>query len=172
MFNQEKISMANNHSSLSITYLDYDLERTTITVEGAPVLDDGSNFTAILAAMDAVEAALDALAIGTKLSVQRVFQTDNFAKSRPASKAAQRETKLFISGQNHSTYKPKKLHLGTFDTDKLATIPTGNKQPSYVDLTAGDGAALKTALEAYWADGPDYLVAVDVLAAYHVGANT
>jgi hypothetical protein len=162
--------VALNHSQITITYLDFDLEETTVTVEGAPVLDDGSNFAAILAAMDAVEAAIDDLVIGTKIGVQRVFQTDKFGRTRPAEEA-QRECKLYIRGQNHATFSPKKLTFGTFDLTDLATPPAGTESPSYVDLTSGDGLALKTALEAYWACAPDYLVAVDVLAAYHVGRN-
>jgi len=163
--------MALNHSSLSITYIDFDLERTTIQIDGAPVLDDGTNLPAILAAMDAVEAAVDALAIGTKVSVQRVFQTDIFERTRP-DEAAQRECKLFITGHKLGAYTPKKLTLGTFDLTLLATPPAGTNLPSYLDLSAGAGAALKAALEDYWTCPDNYLVSVVVDAAYHVGRNT
>lgn len=163
--------MAQNHSKLIITYKDYDKEAATITVQGAPVLDDGTNFVAILAAMDAVEAAFDALVLGVKTQVTRVFQCETFEFVRP-SKQAQRECRLFIGGHNFSTFDPKKLTLGTFDLDELAAIPAGEDLPSYVDLSAGNGLALKTALEAYWTDVPTYLISVIVDRAVHTGANT
>lgn len=164
--------MALEHSSISVTYKDFDLEPTTIAVNGAPVLNDGTNYVAVKTAADAVVAALDALALGTKVKETFIATQSAFEETRPADKAAQRETKLFIGGENLSTFQPRHLTLGTFDPDELADIPENQNIPAYLDLSAGNGAALKTALDNYWTDAPAYTVSIITKSATHVGRNT
>lgn len=163
--------MALNHSAISLTYVDYDLESTTITVYGAPVLNDGSNWVAVLTAARAVEAAIDDLVIGTKVRSTFIGQSEKFETVRP-DKQAQRETKLFIAGHNYQTFESRDHSIGTLDLAQLATPPAGQNLPSYIDLTVGNGLALKTALDAYWTDKPAYTVQVVTDQAYHVGRNT
>lgn len=163
--------MAQLHSSLVITYIDYDLEPTTVSVYGPPVAADGSNYTVIQGYWDDLEDAIDALVVGTKVKVTRVAQTETYAKTRP-DKEAQRETKLFISGHGLTNLQPADVSIGTFDTDTLADIPANQKLPSYVDLTAGVGLALKNALDAYWTVKPAFTEFVVTDQAIHVGRNT
>lgn len=164
--------MAQTHSSVVVTYMDYDKETTTIEVKGAPVLSDGTNYVAVYTAAMAVVTALDALALGTKISQSFTAERDIFQKNRPSSKVAQRETKLFIAGEQAGSFANRKLTLGTFDPDELADIPENTPLPSYLDLTAGTGLALKQALDSYWTGAPDYLTQVTTQSAVHVGRNT
>jgi len=164
--------MAQLHSAFIVSYLDYDLETTTVSVYGPPVLADGTNYTIIQGYWDDLEAAIDAMVLGTKIKVTRIARTEAFARTRPASKAAQRETKLFIAGHGTTNLQPADVSIGTFDTDNLVTIPAGQNLPSYVDLTAGVGLALKQALDAYWTVKPAFTEFVVTDSAVHVGRNT
>lgn len=163
--------MAQLHSSLVLSYIDYDLETTTISVYGPPVASDGSNYVVIQGYWDALEAAIDALVVGTKVKVSRVASTEVYARTRPG-KDAQRETKLFISGHGLTNLQPADVSIGCFDTAALADIPANQDLPSYVDLTAGLGLALKTALDNYWTVKPTFTEFVVTDQAIHVGRNT
>lgn len=162
--------MANPHSKLVLTYQDHGKEPTTFSVEGAPVALDGTNYVAVMALMDAVKDAVDALADGCLVSQQRMARVENYPFVRPVV-SAQRENKLLISGHNTVTGGSWRREIGTLHTADLK--PPADRGNSWLDFSTGQaGEALYDALVAYVRAGDGYDNTVNIEKMIHKGANT
>lgn len=95
-----------------------------------------------LTQMGALDTAIQAMILGAKVQ-SRWGDADNFAATNPASKLCQRGVKWTLQGRDSTTGVPVINHVPTADLTKL---PAGSTED--IDLSAGVGAALKTAYEA------------------------
>ena len=95
-----------------------------------------------LTQMGALSDAIVAIVLGAKVQ-SRWGDVDNIVAAPPTSKLAQRGVKWTLQGRDSVTGVPVINHIPTADLTKL---PAGAGED--LDLTAGVGAALKTAYEA------------------------
>lgn len=149
-------------SKVTISILDYDKESSTVGIRGDDVT--AGNFAAQETLMDAIVAAIDGVSIGTSYKNERTYAVNESAKTPPASKFAQRETKWLV----RYTDDTDPIGDGSFEIPAadLALLATNTKT---MDLSAGAGAALVTALEAGMVSKlGNAITVVDVI---HVGRN-
>jgi len=159
-------------SEVQITVKDFDNETTTITVRGAPAAVDGSDAATVFGLQQGVVNAVSSLVLGEVQTVAHVLRKSRLSTAKASSKSAQREVKLLVSGAIADIFKRARVEVGTFDLSKLADLPAGHVGPAFLDLSTGDGAALKTALDNYWQAGDEVTKAVTADEAIHVGRNT
>lgn len=98
-----------------------------------------------LTEMGELEAAIDAVTLGSVAS-SAFGDSDNRAYSRPTDAQAQRGTKWTVSWEDTVTFQ---RNVNTIPTANLDLLPiVGGNRVEDLDLTAGAGLALKTAIQA------------------------
>lgn len=125
-----------------------------------------ANYVAKSALITALTAAVDALILG---NVNKDVTTilENIASLAPAAtQLAQRENKLLLRYRDGATNQKFTVSIGTFDLSKLPL------HSEFLDLTAGDGAALKAAFEAIVVNPLTAANPVTLDNAQFVGRNT
>jgi hypothetical protein len=129
-------------SELQVKYLDYSGEKSTATFRGVDLT--AANFDAQNTLMDNLVGALQAVVLGTKIQDTRKSSVDDFTETRPASPYAQRENKwLFRYTDNVNPTGNGTLEVPTPNLTFL------NTEGTFLDLASTEGAALKTAFEAF-----------------------
>lgn len=125
----------------NLTFMDHDSESSGC---GVPIVDlDAANIAAQLALLVTLEAAIDDVVRGTKTKRQIIAETEDLGGVAPASGDAQREDKWLVAGvdalgNNCSLEIPTALRT---------LLPAGS---GVLDISAGEGLALKNALDAVW----------------------
>jgi len=126
---------------LNYKIVDHDGETSTV---GVTIVDlNAGNIAATLALIATLEAAIDAVIIGTPRSEQVIAVTTDIPGVLPANGFAQRETKWLVSGVD-SAGITSTLEIPCADLDALAS-GTGE-----LDISAGVGQDLADALNAVW----------------------
>lgn len=125
-----------------------------------------ANYVAKKALIDNLAAAMNDLAIGQPAKSEIVIDRELLSTLPASSTAAQRENKLLLRYHGNTLNKKFRASLPTFD---LSTLPNHSE---FLDLTAGLGAALKTAFEAIVVSPDDSSEAVTLDSAQFVGRNT
>jgi len=150
---------------LIITYEDYTNEKSTVTVPTDS--QDAASLAAFETACDTLKAAFEALMIAPSVFAEtRVYSAEVPNEGGSSNPLNQRETKLLISGKTETTGKIRRLEMPGFDLTELSAVNRGE-----VDITAGVGLALLTALEVVWFDAT-LNEAIEVTEMRHVGRNT
>jgi hypothetical protein len=165
--------MANPYSRLTLSFKDYQgKEPFSVTVNGPPLV--GIDITVIDGLMDDVKAAVLAVTRGNFVGETRSYRVEDYSVdfSADTDKENQRETKLLVIGNLFGTALTRRIEIGALDRTLLAAGQPGSKDPDFLDLTAGEGLALKTALDAFWTSGDAHTLTVATQRAYHVGRNT
>lgn len=147
-------------AKLQLSYKDHDREIGSVGFRGIEFT--AANFDAQNTLQDAVIAAVAGLTLGVlEVETRQATRSDNNALP-PADPFAQRETKFLVKGRD-SGGASVTFELPCADLSELTL--NENK----VDLTAGAGLALKTALEAYAISKAELAVTIDEV--LHVGRN-
>jgi hypothetical protein len=145
---------------LNYKIVDHDGETSTV---GVTIVDlTAGNIAATLALIATLEAAIDAVIIGTPRSEQVIAVTTDIAGVLPADGFAQRETKWLVSGVDSAGITAT-LEIPTAD---LAALGAGTGE---LDISAGVGLALANALNAVWLSRAGNAVTVSKVT--HVGRN-
>lgn len=152
-------------SNLVITYRDYSenpIERSSSTFTGVTLTE--GNFTAQMTLMDNLVSATQAIVLGTKVKDARSASVTTFSETRPTSPFAQRENKWLLKYTDNVTPLGNgSIEIPCPDLDLLNTEGTA------LDLTSTEGAAFKTAFEAYQRSRQGN--AVTLVSAQYVGRN-
>jgi hypothetical protein len=146
--------------SYNLTFLDHDSETSSVSLN-TPDLNAG-NIAAQLALFADVRDAIEAICIGTLRQEKVSAIVTDIAGVAPANGFAQRETKWLVSGVDTNGLSAT-LEIPTANLDLL---PSGS---GVLDLTAGEGLALKTALDLVWRSRNG--LSVEVSKVIHVGRN-
>lgn len=128
-------------SLFSVTYIDYANKPSTVSVRGIDLT--GANFDAQNTLMDTLKSAMDDVVIANEITDKRTASVTQTAKVLPANPDAQRGQKWSVSGTDTVTGAAAGFEIPGADQDQL----TGNT--NVLDLTAGNGLALKNAIEAF-----------------------
>lgn len=148
-------------SSVSISGLDYSLEGTRLTVRITDLT--AANFDAQITAAQAVQTAIQNVSLIDFDGIDvKALETPR-ETARPASEYAQRESKWLVSMTDDVNARLNTFEIGGADLSNLAS------DGKTMDVSAGAGAALVTALEANLIsrDGN----AMTFVSAVHVGRN-
>jgi len=145
---------------LNYKIVDHDGETSTVGVNMVDLT--AGNIAATLALVATLEAAIDALIIGTPRSEQVIAVTTDIPGVLPANAFAQRETKWLVTGVDSAGITCT-LEIPTADLDALGA-GTGE-----LDISAGVGLALANALNAVWLSRAGNAVTVSKVT--HVGRN-
>jgi len=124
-----------------------------------------ANYVAQSALIAALASAVAALLLGNLHQHETVIERILVSDLPAASQLAQRENKLLLRYHDVSTLEKFRVSLPTFD---LTQLPLHSE---FLDLTAGNGQALKTAFEAIVLS-PNGANAVLLDSAQFVGRNT
>lgn len=124
-------------TDLIVSTLDRQSKRTSTTMGVADAVTDPE--------IQAVADAIDAIILGSPCSATKVVRSivDAGSAAPPADKAANRANKWLMRIQDSTTAQIYTHEIGTVDDSQLPTATD-----DYLDLTAGTGLALKTAIEA------------------------
>lgn len=145
---------------MNLTYVDHDGESSSVGIYTTDLT--AGNITAQLVEADAVMDAIEAVSLCTLRGRSIIALTEEIAGVLPANGFAQRETKWLVSGVDVDGVA-RTMEIPGADLDLL---PSGS---GVLDLTAGAGLALKTALDTYWTTPQG--VAITVEQVIHVGRN-
>lgn len=113
-----------------------------------------------------LKVALAAITLGNFLKDESTYSRNLLAQGPAASNLAQRENKWLMRYHDGTTYQKFQLSIGTAD---LTLLPNNSE---FLDLTAGDGLALKTAFEAVVVSPADSTHAVILDSVQFVGRNS
>lgn len=149
-------------ASARITQVDYGNEVSSSNFRGIDL--SGANFDAQETLVDALQTAIDGVAIGTIFAGRIEASTFSGPKTLPASPNAQRETKWLVSMVDAVIGSPLTVEIPCADLSLLVA------NTDKMDITAGAGLALVTAIEAYHKSVAGN--AVSVVEVRHVGRNT
>jgi len=139
-------------------------ETTTISLPITTL--NAGNLVAQTALMTALENAIEAIVIGTSAK-NEITLTRAILSALPASsQLAQRENKWLMRYHGTTLAQKFQASIGTAD---LLELPSGSE---FLDLTAGDGLALKTAFEAIVKSPNDSAETVILDSVQFVGRNT
>lgn len=128
-------------SEVSFSYLDNSGEKSNVRFNIASMT--AANFDATHTAIIALQTAITALQPEDCLASRREVAINQYVtRTPPLLKATQREQKLLLLFEDTTLHTLFRNEIPCFNTDKLVM------NEDYVLLTAGEGAALKTALEA------------------------
>lgn len=142
------------HAEFMITYLDHSNDISSVSFPGVTLT--AANFVTETAAQDAINTALGPFTNGYVLKVERK-NVSNQDRQTPSSEECQVEKKWLLRYKDDTTFKIHTLHVPTADlTGNLMARNAGETGPERVDLTDTNGAALKTAFEAYVKAGDSY----------------
>lgn len=140
--------------------IDHDSEGSSV---GVNIVDlDAGNFAAVIAQIDTLRAAIDAVVTGTPRQEQIIAVTTDIPGVAPASGWAQRETKWLVSGVD-AIGLAVTLEIPTADL----TLP--NFTGGELSIAAGAGQTLANALNAVWRSRNGNIVTVSKIK--HVGRN-
>lgn len=95
--------------------------------------------------MGDLETAIDGVTLGA-VAGSAYGDSDSRAYARPTDAQAQRGTKWTVLWEDEVTFQKGNNHIPTANLDLLPTV--GGNRVEDLDLTAGAGLALKTAIEA------------------------
>lgn len=113
-----------------------------------------------------LSAAVGNVILGNLLRTQIVLSRDEISSAPAALQAAQRENKLLLRYHGATSNQKFSVSIPTFD---LTLLPNHSE---FLDLTAGDGATLKSAFEAVVRSPNDDTEVVILDTAQFVGRNT
>jgi len=113
-----------------------------------------------------LSAAVGNVILGNLLRTQIVLSRDEISSAPAALQAAQRENKLLLRYHGVTSNQKFNVSIPTFD---LTLLPNHSE---FLDLTAGDGATLKSAFEAVVKSPNNDTESVILDTAQFVGRNT
>lgn len=114
-----------------------------------------------------LQTALAAITLGRYVKHELVYDRENVGAQIPAtSDLAQRENKWLMRYHDATTFQKYQVSVGTADLSKHMA------NSEFVDLTAGDGQALKTAFEAVVVSPADSTHSVVLDSVQFVGRNS
>lgn len=153
----------NNYGLMVVRYNDFTPERSTCNFPAT--LLTAANFDAQLADALALRDAIAAITLGLRVGFDVMNRYETVSPSLPASsKLAQREAKWLVRFIDAAANGPFRLEIPCPDLDFLNVNNRG-----YLDLTSTEGAAFKSAFEAYVVSKEGE--SVEILDVKHVGAN-
>lgn len=127
-----------------------------------------ANAAATITLMGNLRTALASLVIGRFVKNSIIYAENQTGPQTPAdSVLAQRENKWLLRYHDAVTYQKFQVSVGTAD---LTALPATNTE--FLDLTAGDGLALKTAFEAVVVSPADAANSVVLDSVQFVGRNS
>jgi len=157
-------------SSYSVTIADNTLkpngepETTTLSV---PVITlTPGNAAATVTLMGNLSAAIAAITLGNFLKNEVTYAANRLGIGPAASTLAQRENKWLIRYHDATTYQKFQSSIGTAD---LSLLPDNEE---FLDISADEGLALKTAFEAVVVSPADAAHTVVVDSIQFVGRNS
>ena len=153
---------------LTVSFRDFDGERASASFDGEVVSD--VNYTAQNALMDDIVTALEGVSIGVVARDVRTFYEADVSQVSATSEWAQRETCWLLSLYDATANKRFQRTIPCADLSLLDESETDPNKRRSLDLAAGAGLALKTAIEAYMLS--PYGNAVTLESCVHVGRNT
>jgi len=161
--------------ALPLSFLNVKLADNTVKTNGEPetttwsvpvVTMSPANAAAQITAQGNLRAAVQALILGNPLQAETVYTRAMLGNGPADDDLAQRENKWLLRYHDATTYQKAQVSIGTADlTKKMA-------HSEFVDLTGGDGAALKTAFEAVVVSPFNSSNAVILDSVQFVGRNT
>lgn len=125
-----------------------------------------ANVVAQAALVINLENAIDGVTIGEMAKSEIVFEREILSTDRAATTLAQRENKWLMRYHGVTLNERYQVSIGTAD---LTLLPDGSE---FLDLTADEGLALKTAFEAIVKSPGDGAEAVILDSVQFVGRNT
>lgn len=127
-------------STYGLTYKDYNRETSRVRWEIVGIT--AANLVATQALLATLLTAVQAVSIG-QLQTEQVVATDTFSSRSPASSnLAQRENKWLVTLEDQVTHRITSNEIPCADLSLLAS------NSEFLDLSAGEGLALKSAIEA------------------------
>lgn len=145
---------------MNLGYVDHDGEGSSVGVMIADLT--AGNFAASIVELDAIRDAIEAITLCTLRTRAIIAVTEEIAGVLPANGFAQRETKWLVSG-NDANGQARTLEIPGAD---LSLLPAGS---GVLNIAAGVGLALKTALDAAWTTPTGEAITVEQV--IHVGRN-
>jgi len=139
-------------------------ETTTISLPVTTLT--AANYAAQSALIAALVTALEGVTIGNPIKDETVILRQIISASPAASSLAQRENKFLLRYHGTTLNQKFQASIGTADLTQL--MPNSE----FIDLTAGAGAALKSAFEAIVKSPDDSAEAVVLDSVQFVGRNT
>lgn len=161
--------------ALATSYFSQTIYDSTLKPNGTPESTNwrvpiatltAGNVVAKSALVDALIAAVTALILGNIGSNEIVFDRDITSVAPAASQLAQRENKMLLRFSDGATLQKFTVSIGTFD---LTALPLHSE---FLDLTAGEGLALKTAFDAIVVNPTVAANPVTLNSVQFVGRNT
>jgi hypothetical protein len=161
--------------ALATSYFSQTIYDSTMKPNGTP---ESTNWRVPVATLTAanlvaktalIQALIDAVAdltLGNVGSNEVVQDRDIVSVAPAASQLAQRENKLLLRYSDGATLQKFSVSIGTFD---LSALPLHSE---FLDLTAGEGLALKTAFDAIVVNPTASANPVTLNSAQFVGRNT
>jgi len=125
-----------------------------------------ANVVAKKALIDTLRTALDAISIGVDAKHVLTFERVVTSRNAASSKLAQRENKYLIRYHGNTSLKKFRASVPAAD---LSLLPDHSE---FLDLTAGEGQAVKDAFEAIVVSPDDAAESVTVDSIQFVGRNT
>jgi hypothetical protein len=125
-----------------------------------------ANLVAKTALINALLAAVDTLILGEPAITEVIQDRQILSVSPAATQLAQRENKMLLRFIDGATNQKFTVSIGTFDLSKLPL------HSEFLDLTAGDGLALKTAFDAIAVNPEVAADPVTLQSVQFVGRNT
>lgn len=150
-----------NARQLSIGYTDYSRERSTTQIRCAEFLDNAAFETARDSLLSAMDSVTDGVRNGYTESAVTLL-----SQAPAVNPDSARERKWLVSFQDSVTFKRYSFTIPTADPAGVTMIANTD----FMDISVGDGAALKNAIEAF-VRGPNTDNAVIVLEIKLVGRN-
>lgn len=139
-------------SRYTITMEDRDGESASTTIRGVTLT--AGNITAEVAKMAAIKAAIEAVSLLVTRSETVVAIENGYATALPTSVYAQRGIKFLVRGVD-TLGNPQHFHISGADLG-LTGLMVGEN----MDLTSTEGAALVTAINAFWVSNAGNAVTV------------
>lgn len=130
-------------TQMQLTYNDHSNEKSTLSIHFPELAGGGTNFDAVVTAMDAVEAAIDAVTLCDN-SKKAMYQLRSIGEDTPASPWAQREMGVRVFFVDDVNGEKGHFTIPGPDLDNLAVV----SGTDVLDITGTLEAALVSALEA------------------------
>lgn len=160
---------------LPVSYYSFTMADNTVNSNGVPESTSSAiavttltpaNVAAEITKANNLQAAVAAVTLGSFLKSESVYARNLLGVSPAASTLAQRENKWLVRYHDATTFQKFQWSVGTAD---LSLLPDGSE---FLDITAGDGLALKTAFEAVAVSPADSTHTVVVDSVQFVGRNS
>jgi len=151
-------------SKCSFTYKDYDGETSTVSFDITTIT--AANFDATNTAVNALSTAILGIQTENSLQTKRVMAADNFiSRAKAEEKATQREHLWVLTLEDDTTHRLFTHQVPQADVSLVGT------DVDTLDLAAGVGATLKTAVEAV-VKAPGTGNSVSLAAVHYTGSRT